>query len=79
MKIYREISLTDFDFWAGAKYTAQMLTREQFATIEEMLEEISPDGMDETALNDFFWFDQDTIAEWLGFEDWEALEKSNNE
>lgn len=79
MKIHRETSLTDFDFWAGAKYTAQRLTREQLATIEEMLEELYPDGMGETELNDFFWFDRDTIAEWLGFEDWEALEEANNE
>lgn len=37
-----------------------------------------PDGMSETELNDLLWFEDDTIAEWLGFEDWEALERLNN-
>ena len=79
MTIRSEISIANFDFWAGAKYTAQVLTLEQLDTIEAMLEELCPNGMTETELNDFFWFENDTIAEWLGFEDWEALEKANNE
>ena len=34
-----------------------------------MLEDIYPDGMDETVLNDFFWFEFDTVKEWLGIEE----------
>ena len=77
MKITTEKRLADFTFWSGAKDRAEALTEEQFDQIEAMLEEIEPDGMDETAINDFFWFEEDTIAEWLGFDSFEALERAN--
>jgi len=73
MKIYKDESLTGFEFWSGAKDTAKYLTDEELTTIESYLEELFPDGMDETELNDFFWFEDDTIAEWLGYEDFEAI------
>lgn len=73
MKIYAEKSLRDFDFWSGAKDTVEYLTLDELDQIEEMLEDINPDGMDETEINDFFWFEDDTIAEWLGYEDFEEL------
>ena len=73
MKLYREESIADFDFWGGARDTAKYLTDDELITIEGILEEIYPDGMDETELNDFFWFEDDTIAEWLGYKDFEAL------
>ena len=73
MKIYKEQSLTEFEFWAGAKDTVKHLTDDELDTIEEMLEELYPDGMDETELNDFFWFETGTISEWLGHESFEAI------
>ena len=73
MKLYREESITNFDFWSGAKNTVKHLTDEELTTIESYLEEIFPDGMDETELNDFFWFEDDLIAEWLGYENFEAI------
>lgn len=27
-----------------------------------------------TAINDLFWFDDESIAMWLGYESWEELE-----
>lgn len=77
MKIYREESLREFEFWSGAKYTAKVLTNEQLDEIESLLEIDNPDGMSETEINDFFWFEEDTIAYWLGFGDFEALRKHN--
>lgn len=73
MKVYAETSLRNFEFWSGAKDTVKYLTLDELDTIEEMLEEINPDGMDETEINDFFWFDDDTIAEWLGYNDFEEI------
>ena len=78
MKIYREQSLSNFEFWSGAKDRAQVLTDSDFDTIEAMLEDLYPDGASETDINDFFWFEEDTIADWLGFESWEALERDHN-
>ena len=79
MKMYREENLTNFEFWSGAKNTVEYLTWEELETIESMLEEMYPDGMDETDINDFFWFEDDTIAEWLGYEDFEELMHRDDE
>ena len=78
MKITKEISLRNFEGWSGAVDTLNTLTDEQKDALEANLEELDPDGMDETILNDFLWFENDTIAEWLGFEDWEDLERENS-
>ena len=73
MKIYSEKSLRSFDFWSGARDRVKYLTDEEMDTIEAILEEMNPEGMSETDVNDFFWFADDTIAEWLGYSDFEEL------
>lgn len=65
MKIYSEISLRNFEFWSGAKDFANSLTWEQLDTIEGILEGEYPEGMSDTEVNDLFWFEEDTIREWL--------------
>ena len=52
-----------------AKDNADKLTIEQFDELESMLDELYPDGMTETQLNDLMWFDFDTIKNWLGLEE----------
>lgn len=78
MKITEEISLRNFEGWSGAVDTLNTLTDEQKDLLEATLEELWPDGMDETSLNDLLWFENDAIAEWLGFDDWEDLERKNS-
>lgn len=73
MKIYEEKSLKDFEFWSGAKDRVKYLTDDELDTIESILEDIYPDGVDETTINDIFWFEEDTIAEWLGYNDFEEI------
>ena len=69
MKVYKEMNLRDFELWSGAKSNAETLTDEQLDMVESILEDAFPDGMDVTQINDIFWFDFDTIREWLGIED----------
>ena len=69
MKTYNEINLSSFDFWSGAKDNAAKLTSEQLDEVELNLEELYPDGMSETQLNDIFWFDFATVLDWLGLEE----------
>lgn len=69
MKIYKEESLRNFEFWSGAKDNANELTSAQLDEVENILEDMYPDGMSETEINDLFWFDFDTIKEWLGITD----------
>ena len=73
MKIYREIPLTEFDFWAGAKDRVKYLTKEELDQIEQILEEICPEGMSEFEVNDLFWFEEELIAEWLGYENFDEI------
>lgn len=74
MKVYKEVcSARDFDFWSGARDTVKYLTDAEVEEVFSVLEDSEPNGMDETAVNDFFWFEDDTIAEWLGWPDFETL------
>ena len=78
MKIYIEKSLRDFEFWSRAKHTVKYLTSCELDQIESILEECYPEGMDETAINDLFWFEEDTIAEWLGYDSFEDIMKEQD-
>lgn len=73
MKIYSETSLANFEYWSGAKDTAQRIWEEKgeegWKQLEAILEDEYPDGIDETELNDLLWFEDKTIYEWLGIGD----------
>jgi hypothetical protein len=79
MKIVNEIeSLSEFGAWSGGQDTINDLTEEQLDSLFPMIEEAFPEGLSETELNDFLWFERELIAEWLGFEDYDALLAENN-
>lgn len=62
MKIYKEESLSNFEFWSGAKDFASKLTENEFNSIEASFEDIYPDGISETQINDLFWFESEWIC-----------------
>jgi hypothetical protein len=64
MKVNLEINLTNFEFWAGAKNHS--FTYNELQEIEFQLEDIYPDGMDETQINDLFWFEEEFLCELIG-------------
>lgn len=66
MKITSEIEIRNFKFWSGAVDRANFIENnfpEKWDEIEQLLEDIYPDGIDETTLNDIFWFDDEFFAE----------------
>lgn len=65
MKVYEEISLQDFEFWGGAVSNVKEFTEEELEQIQDILEMEYPQGMDETQLNDLFWFDSEAVRSWL--------------
>ena len=67
MKVFAEMKLTSFEFWAGAKANAERLTYEEMEQIEEIIEELYPDGIYEVNINDLFQFDFESMAEILGY------------
>ena len=67
MKIYSEISIADFEAWSGGKDTLNRIISEgKCDQLEAVLEELYPNGMSETELNDLLWFEEDTVYEWVG-------------
>lgn len=77
MLIHSEMRLRDFNFWSGGADNANCLTYEQLDVLEEILTDIFPNGIDEVQLNDLLWFDEDIVAEWLGYTDFDELRKES--
>ena len=76
MKIYKDEYLSNFEFWSGAKDRASQLTLDELERIESELEQLYPNGMSETELNDLFWFDFEWVVSLLGYESEEEFEES---
>ena len=74
MTIITEQSLTNFEFWSGAKDNVAELSYSQLEQVEAMLEDIYPDGCTDTTINDLFWFEFDTVKDWLGITEEEEEE-----
>ena len=80
MTITYELDLNSFEAWSGAKETLERIQREgKCAELENVLEELYPDGMTETELNDLLWFDSESVYEWLGIRSEEQIEKEIEE
>nr|DAT81600.1 MAG TPA: hypothetical protein [Caudoviricetes sp.] len=73
-----EKPLSQFEFWSGAKQRTDHLTTEQLDRLDDLLPEVLGENLTDTAINDLFWFEEDTIAQLLGFKNWEALERYND-
>ena len=80
MTITYELDLNSFEAWSGAKETLKRIQREgKCEELENVLEELYPDGMTETELNDLLWFDSESVYEWLGIRSEEQIEKEIKE
>lgn len=73
MKIYRDESLSNFEFWSGAISNAEEFTLEELDRIGEELEvlDCEGDGYDETQINDLMWFEPEYLASLIGLE-WDS-------
>lgn len=74
MKIYQEVNADNIQLWGEGYKTTLSLTDREINTILDLLEDVYPNGINLTDLNDFFAYKRDTIASWLGYESWETLE-----
>ena len=76
MIIKTDTTLRDFEAWAGAIYTKNLILdagkEEEF---EELIEEKYPDGITDTKLNLMLWYDADWILRALGIEEEEEEEE----
>lgn len=66
MIIKKETNIRDFKAWSGAVNTLNRIIEEgKDEELESLLEEMYPEGLTETELNDLLWFENDQIFEWL--------------
>ena len=70
MKITSEMSLKNFKAWSGAKDTLNKLIElDKCDELEFILDDLYPNRLTETELNDILWFDDEWIYETLGIEE----------
>ena len=77
MKTFNEnTTLRNFDAWSGAVETKERIIEEGKADdFDNLIEELYPDGLSETELNDLLWFEEEWIFEQLGISDAEESEE----
>ena len=62
-------NLLNFEAWSGAINTKNIIIEAGKADLfDQTIEDIYPDGISETQLNDILWFDADWIYEILGID-----------
>lgn len=61
-----EDSLTNFDFWSGAKDRANQLTYSELQELDDVLPEYFGHTPTATEINDLFWFDFGEVCNMLG-------------
>lgn len=67
LEITKTMDINDFEPWSGAVDTYERIEREgKLDELESVLEELYPDGIGETELNDLLWFEDDYIYGLLG-------------
>ena len=71
MKITSEMSLKNFKAWSGAVDTLNKLIElDKCDDLEFILDDLYPEGLTDTQLNDILWFDDEWIYETLGIEEY---------
>jgi hypothetical protein len=70
MKVTNDnLTLRDFNAWSGAVETKQtIIDNNKEQDFDFLIEELYPDGIEETELNDLLWFDDDFLFESLNIE-----------
>ena len=66
MKVYQEIGIRDFEAWSGAIATQDLIIKHNKEDeFDALIEELYPDGIEETRLNDILWFDSEWVLKFL--------------
>ena len=67
MKVISEVSLWNFEGWSGAEETIKIIIEnDKIEEFEQLIEELFPEGIDETHLNDLLRFEDGWVFEMLG-------------
>lgn len=78
--IINDMTLEKFDAWSGAKDTKERILAEgKSDDFDSQIEELYPEGLTDTQLNDLLRFDSESVYEWLGITDNENCEECGEE
>ena len=70
MKITTETSLVNFNTWSGATETKKTIIENgKSQEFDALIEEIYPEGLTDTQLNDLLWFESEWVFEALGIKE----------
>ena len=73
--INEDQTLQDFNAWSGAISTKEtIIENNKEDEFNSLIEELYPEGLTETQLNDILWFESDWIFEMLGISEEEEEE-----
>lgn len=75
MKVFDEMDWYDIyrTAWSGARDTVERIEDEgKGDEFVSLIEEVYPEGIDRTALNDILWFDDEWVFESLGIKEEES-------
>ena len=81
MKIYTELQeLSDFNPWSEATKTwDKIIMADKDEEFIQRLDDIYPDGMSETQLNDLLWFEEEWCYELVGLNQWGVEPKDGSD
>lgn len=66
-QMHKETGIKDFQAWSGAKETQKYIIEQGEAdAFDRLIEELYPEGITKTQLNDLLWFDAEWIYNTLG-------------
>lgn len=77
MKVFDEMDWYDIyrTAWSGARDTVEKIEDEgKGDEFVSLIEEVYPEGIDRTSLNDILWFDDEWVFESLGIKEEEESE-----
>ena len=67
MEYTKQLKLTEFDFWSGAKQHS--FTYNELNTIEDFMSDIfTGKTPSETDINDLFWFEEEFLCNTIGLD-----------
>lgn len=79
MNIYTE-ELNDYRPWDGAVDTYNTIEEhDKLEELEQLIDELYPDGISFTGLNDLLWFNSEFVFEQLGIQDEDESEEEDDE
>lgn len=81
MKVFDEMDWYDIyrTAWSGARDTVERIEDEgKGDEFVSLIEEVYPEGIDRTALNDILWFDDEWVFESLGIDTEEEEEEEES-